>query len=295
MAQQTWEVYTGSTAPGSTTIPNVRDALKALSTMHSGASAPSYKEKATWWYDTANAQIKWYDGSTWIKIAEVDESGHLVKLFSEGLEVNTSSVDEKTLAVNDTTPSVAGGGNFKTANTSATTILPDGASAGDRISIRIADEYTTLNSAMTRTGRIIPCLEGDTWEGTTDGTSWMQTGGNIGMGRYVPLAAPDVVGDWPAPSTSYQDVDVSDDGVRKGAVSVKLTIIADSTSLTSDIRLRINGSSVDDNSVFVMRVNTDRKGQFKTVALDDNCKFEVKSTAVWAVVSNEAYVWGYSI
>jgi microcystin-dependent protein len=81
MAQQTWEVYTGSTAAGSTTIPNTRDALEALQSGNSGATEPSYKVLGTVWEDTTTGLRKIYNGSAWIVAGQLGVIGE-VRVFA---------------------------------------------------------------------------------------------------------------------------------------------------------------------------------------------------------------------
>lgn len=210
-AQATWEVYTGATAPGSTTIPAVKNYNEAVNSMNSGATAPSYLVQGTWWYDTTNDLVKWYEGSAWVTLFRVNEAGN-VAAHIQG---------EVAFTADDATPSVKGITSAKTANANPTTITGfDDGTAGQLLTLRIADANTTIGSGLTRTGMAIPGVAGDTLTWLSDGSGWKQTAGNIGMGVYVPLAQAAVT-DVPAANiTAFQDCDFSKNGVRKGAIAV---------------------------------------------------------------------------
>ena len=277
-AQQTWEVYTGSSAPGSTTMPNIKAAIKAAQTLNSGASAPTYAEEGVPWLDSSNDKLGVHDGSNWLSVP----IGKALA-FADG----------------DTTPTVVRGERFKTANTSSTTITGfDDAQAGQIITLICLDANTTIASGLTKTGMTIPLISGDVLTWVYDGTSWQQIGGSVGMGRFVPVDPTDAIGDWIASSvTSYTDVDVSDDGVRKGAVAVSLQISLYSTSGLSYVAVRPNGSSDTSNGCYLNAIRA--LGLFYPcfceVGLDDNGKFEAKFTASWTAAGNNAFVRGYWI
>lgn len=76
-AQGTWEVYTGATAPGATTIPAVKTALQAAHTSHSGGTAPTYVAEGMVWYDTDDNILKVYNGSGWVSLFDSTTTGTL--------------------------------------------------------------------------------------------------------------------------------------------------------------------------------------------------------------------------
>lgn len=290
MSQQSWEVYTGATAPGNPTVPNIKDALKACQSMHSGATAPPYALQGMRWYDTTNKQIKLYDGNSWIMEALVDETGHLITLYSGGVALT----GEITLPINDTTPSVSGARNFKTGNTSVTTILPDGATTGQRISIRITDTSTILSSAMTKMGMTIPCIIGDIWEGMWDGSNWKQTGGNVGMGVYVPVDPPEIIYSWiVATQTVFTDVSISGWGCRKGAVAALIGFNSMcSAGNEKQLRIRKDGSTAG-SSAYVAHVASHAQYDQIIAPLGDDAIFEACFSLNNAMIANFAHMHGY--
>jgi hypothetical protein len=285
------DIYT-TTAPGSTVIPNIENALKAAQSMNSGATAPSYVVQGTWWYDTAGDLIKWYDGSAWVVMFRVAESSDAAAPIQSATA----------LPVDDTTPSVKGITSAYTANANPTTITTfDDGVAGQRLTLRIADANTTIAAALTASGRIIVGVSGDTLEWLFDGAAWKQVGGSVGMGsRFVVVDPIDAIGDWIASNvTSATDVDVSDDGVRKGACAVVVCISLFSSNADADgdiLYVRRNGSSDANHSVTTLAQNgTAGRSKEFTVGLDDNAKFEAWYSGAWTSTTNTAYVVGYWI
>ena len=294
MSQQTPDVYTGTTAPGSTTMPNIKNALKALQSMNSGASAPSYAVAGTWWYDTTNEILKYYDGSVWINVFNVDTTNNKLSLLPSAF------VSINTFTDGDTTPSVADGCAFKTANTSATTITNfDDGYEGQTITLHCNDNNTTIDGALTKTGMTIPLQSGDVLQFVRVGSNWQQIAGTVGMGsNYVAVDPEDEIGDWISTSTtSYTDVDVSDDGVRKGAVMVECNGRFDSSSGYIALQVRPNGST-DSNLRYVhIRISDLNTAAMWSVSLDENGKFEAKFDSSWTAGTsgNHAWVTGYWI
>lgn len=76
-AQGTWEVYTGATAPGATTIPAIKTALQAAHTSHSGGTAPTYVAEGMVWYDTDDNILKVYNGGGWVSLFDATGNGTL--------------------------------------------------------------------------------------------------------------------------------------------------------------------------------------------------------------------------
>lgn len=285
MSQATPDILTGANFPGGTGIQAIEDALKANGSTHSGATAPSYKVLGTSWYDSANEEYKMWDGSAWVVVAGV--TGY------------------KTLLVNDATPSVLGGTSFKTANTAPTTILAlDDGAAGQIVTIRAHDTNTTLGTALTGTGMVIPLWMHDVVQLQCNGSaSWKQIGGSVGMGRFVPVDPADAIGDWISETVvAYADVDVSDDNVRKGACAVLVQARQNYDNTTpASCYARPNGSSDAGNGRIVIRpprigpVAGDLQTGVFIVGLDNNAVFEAYFTAANQFSTNEAYVLGYWI
>lgn len=141
-----------------------------------------------------------YDGTSWA------ESGNVI---GQGI-----------LTINSATPSVLNCEAFETANTSLTTITGfTGGRKGQRISIFVNDAFSVIDGSMTKTGMTIPLLVNDILEFRYNGVSWIQVGGTVGMGRWVPLfnkALGVIAYEYP----SYQNVDLTGEDVREGAASV---------------------------------------------------------------------------
>lgn len=291
--QATWEVYSGATAPGSTTVPAIKSALQAGHSLHAGAAEPSYKTTGTPWWDSDDFVLKLYDGTQWLNL---------------GLRIGTKWVPyssdcrmdalDTAIADGETTINAGTGVTFSTANTTPTTIdtINNGA-LGLHVRLVVTDANTTIDGGLTRTGMTIPLVVGDTLEWTYNGTSWMQTGGNVGMGVFVPVVERDQIGDWIAPDvTAYADVDVSDDGVRKGACSVAVNWYGyKNAGVVYSLGVRRNGDTNGFTAQSTGPSGVERTANF-IIALDGNAKFEAQFGASWATgTTNVAYVLGYWI
>ena len=116
-------------------------------------------------------------------------------------------------------------------------------------------------------------------------------------GRFVPLADANVVEDWISSSTTtFTDIDVSDDGVRKGSVAVECSSYFISSAGAPTLYVRRNGSSVDTTANSVAAImSTSLLVDVFTAKLDNDGKFEAKFSASWTSVSNALYVLGYYI
>ena len=294
MSQQTHEVYSGSKAPGNEFCPNVKAALEAINTMHSGDSAPEYKEQGTWWYDTANDEIKWYDGAAWLTVLKIDETNAELVPVSRGVPLD---IGEVALAANDATPSISGGVSFKTANSSATTITDfDDGVAGQIITLRAADANTTIDGDLTCTGMTIPLIAGDTLQWVYDGSAWQQIGGSVGMGRFVPLDPTVSISGWIASSvTSFTDIDVSTI-VRKGCSAILLHCHLYTSGTPTFLYLRPNGNTETGSSTSFANILSAKHTFFRApIGLDNDAIFEAYFSSAWVAVSNLAYVAGYYI
>ena len=144
----------------------------------------------------------------------------------------------------------------------------------------------------------IPCLDGDTLSFVYDGAAWQQIAGSVGMGVFVALSDADAIGDWPASSTgSPTDVDVSDDGVRKGA---SVVCFRQYLYLNGSLALNVrpNGSSdTADATTLVARTSTSAIRQLAhvVVPLDDDAIFEAWFSNTGSATVNTAAVVGYWI
>lgn len=205
-----------------------------------------------------------------------------------------------TLTANSATASVDGLESAKTANTTATTYAGGftNPKAGQTLKLIINDTFTTLSSGITKTGRELPCEVGDVWIGYYDGSSWKQIGGTVGMGNvFVAIDPPDAVGDWIAPSTTtFTDVDLSDDGVRKGADRALLSCFINPSVNTPIVQTRRNGSSATGNATFAQGSDpsTSTSARFE-VNLDDDAVFEARFSSTWTATTNECFCRGFYI
>jgi hypothetical protein len=199
-------------------------------------------DSLTEYYPNSIVQVS---GVLWVAIGF--NSGSSPSTINPNWRPFTADVGTRILTINSVTPSVLNGRSWKTANTTATTItgLVDGVE-GQKISIICNDAFTTIAGALTKTGMTIPLIVGDIMEWTHNGTTFKQTGGNVGMGNKV-IIAPNVIGDLPLISvTSPTVVDLSDDGVRKGASSVTINVLMGNSGVATDLRIYIrdNGNTV---------------------------------------------------
>jgi hypothetical protein len=118
-------------------------------------------------------------------------------------------------------------------------------------------------------------------------------------GIYIEVDPVDQIGDWIAVSTTtYTDVDVSDDGVPAGATAVKIRIILDVSTSQAIVGIRPNGSSSNFNGNFPLwsqDIAGGLVGGEAVVGLDSSGVFEAKFTDSWTGTTNEAFVIGYFI
>lgn len=238
------------------------------------------------------------DGTQNTRIVDLETSDGTQNTRLDTLEAGAANIT--TFSPNDTTPSVLGGGVFKTDNTSATTItaLNDG-TAGDVITIVFDDTFTTMDSAFAKTGMEIVMIDGDMMQFIHDGSDWVQTAGTVGVGQFVSLDDPDAIGDWIASTvTAYADVDVSNDGVRKGASSVLINHVYQNNDTGTNLYIRRKGSSTDDSSLTSglasYNDNQLKANQIKAT-LNGSAIFEARFTVSWTSVTNDMYVLGYWI
>lgn len=68
MSQYDPDILTGAELAGGTGVQAIEDALKANASTHSGSTAPTYKATGTMWWDTAEKQLKVYDGTDWLVV-----------------------------------------------------------------------------------------------------------------------------------------------------------------------------------------------------------------------------------
>jgi hypothetical protein len=118
-------------------------------------------------------------------------------------------------------------------------------------------------------------------------------------GIYIPVQDPDAVGDWISSSTtSWTDVDVSDDGVPSVAVAAKIKSVIASSVGSLTLRVRINGETTSDNGD--LAGPNEAAGAATTVTewtigIDSSGIFEAKFDTSFTNVANEVYVMGYFI
>ena len=122
---------------------------------------------------------------------------------------------------------------------------------------------------------------------------------------YVPLSTPDVIGDWiTASTTSYTDVDVSDDGVPKGALAVVLELYAaHTTGAYRVLYIRKNGITSggrwSDGSIVAIILSPTTGGlanqNLVIVPIDANGIFEAKWDAALTSGTTTGTVVGYFI
>lgn len=130
------------------------------------------------------------------------------------------------------------------------------------------------------------------------GTDWKQIGGGPTMGAFIPLADPDIIGDWIASTqTTYTDVNVSDDGVPAGATAVLVQHLNNACNVFHSVGVRKNGSVANGNQNFVATTPTPAgangwEGEF-IVPLDSSGIFEAYNNASATCTVFSAAVVGY--
>jgi hypothetical protein len=120
-------------------------------------------------------------------------------------------------------------------------------------------------------------------------------------GIYIPLAEVDQIGDWIAvTTTSFTDVDLSDDGVPSGAVAAVVRMYGHTFgAAVFSTYARKNGSSDTTNKVWVGQngTNVDNAGVHTfVIPLDSNLIFEANNGSSGVSAGQwEAVVLGYFI
>jgi hypothetical protein len=298
VSQSTPTVYTTRPWRGNEVIPAIRSALEAWNTTNKGAAAPSYKEEGTLWIDDTGHPtwtLKLYDGTQWADIGTIDSTTGAFN--ATGVAPTSAAFDNA-----DTTPSVAGRKSLYTTDSNGTITTFDDGVAGQIVRVLAADAATTIHSDLTASGKTLPLVAGDVMEWVYTGAAWKQVSGTVGMGnRYVPLSVPDAIGDWiGADIDAYTDVDVSDDGVRKGAVAVHCTYYMVKAGGTYGLlKVRENGSTATGIGTYAPWctpvANDGVIGTF-TVGVDSGAVFEAAFNIAWdASTINQAHVLGYWI
>lgn len=194
---------------------------------------------------------------------------------------------EAAFADADTTPSVSAGGLFRTANTGATSISNfDDPTSGQVIQVRVNDANTTFVHGATtirmKAGHNVVATTGDIFLFRYDGTDWFQLAGGYGRGAagaYVTLAEPDAIGDLIAVTqTTFTDIDVSDDGVPKGATAAMTRFYLNAPTSGVNLLVRKNGSASSTNNHIALFCASGSNATVSEVAvpLDADAKFEAK-------------------
>jgi len=288
---------------GATVRADINDHLGALVTISSGATAPGTPFAGMLWYDTANNQVKRRNqaNTAWIVVLDSDETN------DENIPRSRSSpVDfkEQSMSDGDTTPDVSGSFSWNDVGwTGAGTITAfDGGVNGHWFDLRITTSHVTIDGGLTGSGHSIPCQSGDWLRFKYNGSAYEQVAGNVGMGTTLVIVEPgDTIGDWIATTQiTFTDVDVSDDGVRKGAVAFHLAIsIAGPASGMNSCRARQNGSTSDTSGEIVNHQETSGANNLighKWVPLDEDAIFEARfQTSAASAAENAAFVIAYII
>lgn len=173
---------------------------------------------------------------------------------------------------------------YLTASASWQIDLPDAYYAGQKVTIIVnSANLPYMLASRLRTGMHIHLITGDVLEFTSygGGDYWYQSGGSVGMGRFVPVVEPDGIADWIAVTvTSWADVDVSDDSCRKGACAVQLSTTVAGNTAIAQLQLRGNGRTAGlyGHEVGTGAGNVEQSGPV-TVSLDNEGIFEAQFSA----------------
>ena len=264
------------------------DALEACVSGHAGAALPSYKTKGTLWYNETLDVYELYDGANSIVFMRVDEANH-----------HAAVIPQNVTYADDATPSVKGVASLELASTGANTITAwDDGTEGQILTVRATNANDTIASGLTATGMTIPLIAGDTLQWIYDGAAWRQIGGSVGMGRCVPLVPGAVVTDKPGPAVAaWADVDLSKDGVRKGAVSA-LIALQTKGGMVSGLYCRQKGDATAAGVVNAWGIVelTYNKSVIKT-PIDNDAKCQMYWSVDWTagLVVNDMVVHEYYI
>lgn len=149
----------------------ITDTQRYIGTAAERAGVTPTKAGATF-YETDTKLTYIWNGSAWV-------------LFAPASVPGSGAVNFSTFTAGDTTPSIAGGSHFKTANTGATTItdFDDPSAGGHEITIVFGDTDTTIQasaSIVLQGGQASPANDFgasailDTIKLLYDGTRWVE-------------------------------------------------------------------------------------------------------------------------
>ncbi|MCK4302823.1 MAG: hypothetical protein KAY24_01140 [Candidatus Eisenbacteria sp.] len=140
MSQETPPIYSGGTALGSTTMPNIIDAIAACYSSHAGNAEPAYKEEGLPWWDADDDSYQVYDGAAWRVIPtdlddyvpSADDSIDLGSAAKRFAEVHAALAVADAMQSDDITDKAGTGApGFSEGLTTAKDIIPDVDSASD--------------------------------------------------------------------------------------------------------------------------------------------------------------------
>lgn len=300
MSQHDQDVEGGN---GATVRANINAAIAALFSLSSGSGAPSTTVAYMLHVDEEDGIVYQRDSSnsSWKKLWKITAEG-IVPYIKESLQ----DFSETAFPNSDTVPSVAAGSRFYTANVGPgiNTINDfDGFVSGQDVWVRVADIYTAFahNAGQMEliAGHSVAAQDGDIWHFRDFSGVWKQMADGLGMGRpdVVLLNERNLIGDWgSAGSTGLQTVDVSDDGVPKGARAVLIEPVLYSSTIALTLSLRKNGEAAITTQVLVPQSSQQNFVQQQIwVPLDSQGKFQMQFSAAFGVTANEAYVLGYQV
>jgi hypothetical protein len=155
---------------------DLNDALVALGTTNSGATAPATTFANQLWYDTANniLKIRNEDNDAWISIATLDQTGDLVSAIGSTTLANlvtlagTQTLTNKTL----TSPAINGQTVDKITDTQGGVFTPSSAIMRNRIinGAMVIDQRNAGASVTLTTATLYPVDRFATYEGTAGAT-----------------------------------------------------------------------------------------------------------------------------
>ena len=122
---------------------DINNALAAIASQNSGASAPSTTYANMIWYDSANNLLKMRDeaDAVWITLGELDQAGSKFNPSANLVDpVITGTPVEDIYALSGTTPTLEpDNGSIQTHTLTGNTTYSDGFSAGQAVTLMIDD------------------------------------------------------------------------------------------------------------------------------------------------------------
>lgn len=158
MSQGSTVLATAGVFSGAVEQAAINSALAALLSNNSGASAPSSPTQYQFWVDTSggatNGLLKMYDGASWLALAKIDTTNHIITPIANGLALFAATFGINQAATTDLSTATS---NIVDLLSTSATITGFGTVAADRIFfVRV---NTATPGSITNSGALI-CVGG---------------------------------------------------------------------------------------------------------------------------------------